>query len=75
MTEAERAILIERVVTAHRARDPFDRIKSEPAFFDLDEAGRREAFEATLQVRRLEAALDPQGLSSSAHAVLARITR
>lgn len=75
MTTEEREVLIERVVSAHRARDPFDALKPEPAFYDLDEAGRREAYVRTLETRQLEAALDPAGLSSTGHAVLARISR
>lgn len=75
MTPEERAILIERVVAAHRERDPFDGLKPEPAFYDLDEAGRREAYALAVQTRLLEAALDEAGLSSTGRAVLARLTR
>lgn len=75
MTPEERELLIERVVSAHRARDVFDALKPEPAFFDLDEAGRREAYELSLKTRQLEAALDEAGLSSTGRAVLARLTR
>jgi hypothetical protein len=39
----------------------------------LDDAGREEAYEATRAARALEAALDPQGLTTTARAVLARI--
>ena len=74
MTPEERQVLIERVVSAHRALDPLERLKSEPAFHDLDEAGRREAYELALTTRRLEAALDATGLSSTGWAVLKRIT-
>ena len=75
MTSDERDVLIERVITAHRPRDPFDALKPEPAFYDLDEAGRLEAYARTVQTRLLEAALDKAGLSSTGRAVLARITR
>jgi len=75
MTPEERQVLIERVVSAHRALDPLERLKSEPAFHDLDEAGRREAYELARTTRRLEAALDPTGLSSTGWAVLKRITQ
>ncbi len=71
----EEALLVEQVTSAHRERTIEGEVKGHPAFYDLDAAGRREAFEATLQVRQLEAASDPEGLSSSAHAILARITR
>ena len=40
---------------------------------DLDDAGRVEAFAVTAKLRALEAALDPDGLSTTARAVLARI--
>lgn len=75
MTPEERQVLIERVVSAHRDRDPFENLKPEPAFYDLDEAGRREAYTLAVQSRLLEAALDDAGLSSTARAVLVRLTR
>ena len=40
---------------------------------DLDEEGRREAFERTALLRTLEAALDPDGLSSTGRRVMALI--
>ena len=73
MATAEDELLIEQVTSAHRARDLDGRVKSHPAWHDLDEAGRREAFEATGLARVLEAALDPRGQSTTAQAVLARI--
>ncbi len=75
MTPTERLILIEQVTTAHRERDPRGGAKPHPAWFDLDHAGRVAAFEQTLGQRRLEAALDPDGLSTTARAVLERIAR
>lgn len=65
--------LIELVSSAWRERRPDGSIVSSPAWHDLDAAGRVEAFEHTQRTRLLEAALDPEGLSSTAHAVLARI--
>lgn len=65
--------LIEAATTAHRDRDPRQRITPSSAWMDLDEDGRREAFEVALEQRRIEAALDPRGLSTTARAVLARI--
>jgi hypothetical protein len=65
--------LIEAVTTAHRDRDADGRITPSAAWMDLDEADRAEAFTATAELRRLEAALDPAGLSTTARAVLARI--
>jgi hypothetical protein len=73
MTPEEKSVLIEQVVSAYRARDPQGEIRSSPAFFDLDVEGRNEAFEATLASRAMEAALDPDGLSTTARALLARI--
>jgi hypothetical protein len=73
MTPDDRELLLERVAGAHRARDPFSRLKPEPAFFDLDETGRREAYELGVVTRRLEAALDPEGLSATGRAVMGRI--
>lgn len=67
--------LVSAASSAFRARDADGRPLSDPAWMDLDEEGRRDAFEATLRQRRIEAALDPQGLSSTGRAVLRRITR
>jgi len=69
----ERETLIEQAAGAWRPRDPHGGIRSHPAWHDLDEAGRREAYEAARQSRRMEAALHPQGLSTTGLAVLARI--
>lgn len=73
MNDRDRETLLERVASAHRARDPFARLKPEPAFFDLDDAGRQEAYVLGVMTRRLEAALDPDGISSSGRAVLRRL--
>ena len=74
MTPQEREALIAAVTSAHRDRDPHGEIRGHRAFHDLDEAGRVEAFEETLRVRKIEAASDPAGLTSTARAILARIT-
>ena len=71
--ERDRDTLIEQAAGAHRFRDGHGRVLAHPAWADLDEAGRVEAFERALIVRRLEQALDPAGLSATAHVVLARI--
>jgi hypothetical protein len=71
----ERDALISAATSAHRARDAELRLLLSPAWLDLDEAGRREAFDATRAQRALEAALDGEGLSSTARAVLAAIRR
>jgi len=69
----ESETLVEEVLAAWRPRDAKGRLKFHPSWHDLDESGRRLAFEATLVLRRMEAALDPDGLSTTAHAVLSRI--
>jgi len=66
--------LFEQAVGAWRPRDPDGRILPHPAWLDLDEAGRREAFDEAARARAQEEALDPDGLSTTARAVLARIT-
>ena len=71
-TPEEEALLIEAVASAWRPREPAH-LGSHPAWHDLDEPGRERAFEATRQLRAMEAALDPEGLSTTARAVLARI--
>ncbi len=69
----DREELIEALAGAHRHRSALGEVRSHPAFHDLDDAGRLEAFELANELRRLEAALDPDGLSGTARAVLARI--
>jgi hypothetical protein len=68
-----RELLVEQSAAAWRPVRPDGGVGSLPAWHDLDEAGRREAFEAARRSRLLEAALDPEGLSTTARAVLARI--
>jgi hypothetical protein len=74
MTPEEREILIEGVTSAHRAIDPFTRMpRAHESFHDLDEDGRRIAFERTLSMRAIESALDQGGFSTTVRAVLARL--
>jgi hypothetical protein len=75
MSPAERKALIEAVTTAHRERDPHGRVLGHRSFYDLDEEGRREAFEETLRARALERAIDPAGLTPTVRVLLARIRR
>lgn len=65
--------LIEQATTAFRARDVFGRIQAASAWHDLTAAEREVAFARTIHDRAIEAALDPEGLSSTGRAVLARI--
>lgn len=73
MTPEERETLIAAVTTAHRTRGVRGEIQSHRAFHDLDEASRTEAFDETIRARKIEAASDARGLSTTARAVLARI--
>jgi hypothetical protein len=68
-------LLIEQVTSAWRPRNRDGRIEGHPAWHDLSEHDRAQAYEATTILRRLEAALDPDGLSSTARRVLTRIRR
>lgn len=65
--------LIEQVTSAWRPLDRQGTPRAHPAWHDLDPAGRQLAFEATVTLRRMEAAVDAQGLTTTARAVLARI--
>jgi hypothetical protein len=70
----ERDALIEAATTAWRPHGgPSRAIRPHPAWADLDADGRLQVYEATRLLRRLEASLDPDGLSTTARAVLARI--
>ena len=72
----EREACVEAAASAYRARDALTgALRAHPAWHDLDEAGRREAFDLATELRALEAASDPEGLSASARAVLSRIRR
>lgn len=72
MTDDEQELLIEQVAGAYRppARD---HLRYHPAWHDLDEPARLRAFERARALRQLEAALDPDGLSTTARAVLAQL--
>ncbi len=76
MTRKDHDDLIEQVTAAWRPADPRGGgVRSHPAFYDLDAQGREQAQRATMQLRAMEAALDADGLSTTARAVLARIQR
>ena len=57
------------------APDEGGTVRPHPAWADLDAAGRVEAYEATLRARAIEAAPEPDGLSTTARSILARIDR
>jgi hypothetical protein len=75
MNERERALLIEDTIAAWRPHGPDGQILAHPAWADLDPDGREEAFEESLVMRVLEAALDPEGYSTTVRAVLSTIVR
>jgi hypothetical protein len=67
-------LLIEQVASAYRPAGR-DELRFHPAWHDLDDAGRRRAADLARTMRKLEASLDADGLSTTARAVLARIER
>lgn len=71
--DEERRLLVEQAAAAWRPTAIDGSIRAHPAWHDLDEAGRREAFELATTTRTIEAALDEGGLSTTAKAVLAKI--
>lgn len=71
----EREILIEQAISAHRPSDPGGPIRPHPAWLDLPAEDRVRVFDETVRARAIEAALDPDGLSTTARAALARIRR
>lgn len=75
MNQREQNLLIEQVTSAWRSRGVDGDVRAHPAWHDLDVRGREDAFAATVLQRALEAAADPRGLSTTAHAVLGRIRR
>lgn len=64
--------LVEQVASAYRPMHP-TRIAAHPIWHDLSAHGRVRAFELATALRKVEAALDPEGLSSTARAVLSRL--
>lgn len=72
MTREEEELLVEQVASAHRPR-AIDELRYHPAWHDLDADARRRAFELSRALRPLEAALDPDGLSTTTRAVLQKI--
>lgn len=72
MTPDDEDLLIEQVAGAWRPTAG-DELAYHKAWHDLDAAGRERAFERARALRTAEAALDPDGLSTTARAVLARL--
>lgn len=68
----DESALIEETAGAYRPRDP-RALGVLPAWHDLSPEGREQAFELSVQLRALEAALDPQGRSGTVRAVLGRL--
>jgi hypothetical protein len=73
VTHREREALVEEAASAWRPRRPDGALGPHPAWADLDAPGRAEVHALAAASRRLEAALDPEGLSSSGRAILARL--
>ncbi len=65
--------LIEAAAGAWRPRGSDGGVRPHPAWHDLDDEGRVRAFELALRSRVVEAAVDAEGLSTTARAVLRRI--
>jgi hypothetical protein len=74
MTDEDKELLVEQVAGAWRP-DAGDELQYHKAWHDLDGDGRAEAFERARRLRTMESALDPDGLSTTARAVLAKIAR
>ena len=69
----EEELLFEQALGAARARHADGSLASSPAWHDLPDQAREELFDVTSAWRQLEAALDPEGLSTTGRAVLARL--
>ncbi len=65
-------ILIEQVAGAHRPPSR-DELRYHPAWHDLGDEGRMKAYELSRALRKAEAAIDPEGFSTTVRAVLAKI--
>jgi len=73
--DADRDALIEATASAFRERDASGRIVPSPAWRDLAPEDREAAFDHQIAARHVERALDPDGLSATARAVLLRARR
>jgi hypothetical protein len=70
---AEQEVLIAEATTAWRPRTPDGTILAHPVWADLDAVARHTIFDDTSVMRVLEAALDPDGYSTTVRAVAASI--
>lgn len=73
MSGKRQDLLLDEATTAWRPRDRFGCVAAHPAFEDLDAVGRAQLHAVVEQQRLLEMSIDPEGLSTTARAVLARI--
>lgn len=73
MSDRETDILLEAATTAHRERDLEGRLVPPPAWWDLAPEALDELFRRQVLAREVERALDPEGLSGTARAVMGRI--
>ena len=74
MTDEEKDLLIEQVAGAWRPEGG-DELTYHKAWHDLDADSREVAADRARALRRIEAALDPAGMSTTVRAVLAKISR
>lgn len=75
MTPEEEDLLIERCVNAQRIVSPRGERLHKAEFYDLPEGARDEVFARTLVQRRLEAAANERGRSTTVLAVLRAIQK
>lgn len=73
MTDRELEIALEAATTVHRERDEHGRLVPPPAWFDLPVDALERLHRRQVFAREVERAMDPQGLSGTVRAVLARL--
>ena len=73
MSDDPKNLLIERAASAFRERDAWGRILPSASWLDLPAEDRDALFARQLESRLIERALDPNGLSTTARAVLRRL--
>jgi hypothetical protein len=73
MKPEDKEILIEAANSAFRERAASGQIRPSAEWWDLSPDERVEAFDRGLESRLIEKAVDPNGLSTTARAVLSRI--